>query len=118
MWIPVHGHASAGIMNHTRGGAGVRLVRIGFFLLVFFLSLYFGVLNSHSVLLRYYHGETEAPLALVMMVAILIGALFGVIASLGMVVKSKRELARMRKTMSLTEKELANLRSLPLKEKP
>lgn len=96
----------------------MRLVRFGLFLLIFVLGLYFGVLNSHSVQLRYFHGQAEAPLALVVMIAVLMGALLGAIASLGPIVKSKRELARMRKSMGLTEKELANLRSLPLKEKP
>ena len=95
----------------------VRLVRLIFFLLIFALGLYFGILNSHNVQLNYYHGKMEAPLALVVVVAIMLGALLGGTVSLGVIVKSKRELARVRKMLGVTEKELANLRSLPLKVK-
>ena len=86
-------------------------------LLIFIVGLYFGVLNSHDVQLRYYHGQMEAPLAVVVVIAALLGAVFGIIASLGVLMKAKREAARLRKTLSVTEKELMHLRSLPLKEK-
>lgn len=94
----------------------MRIFRLIVFVLIFVVGLYFGVLNSHDVQLRYYHGQMDVPLALVVVLAALLGAVFGIIAGLGMLVKSKREAARLRKTLSLTEKELAHLRSLPLKE--
>lgn len=91
------------------------LIFIGF-LLVIVLGLSFAVMNASEVQLNYYFGTFSAPLSLVVVGAIAIGALLGVLASVGMVLSQKREMARLRRSMKLTEKELSNLRALPLKD--
>ena len=66
--------------------------------------------------LNYYFGSIEAPLSLVIVIAIIIGAALGVLASTGIVFGQKRELAKLRKSNKLAEQEISNLRSLPLKD--
>jgi uncharacterized integral membrane protein len=55
------------------------------------------LLNGQPVRLDYYFGQLEAPLALVVAGAVAVGALFGVLASLGRVVRAKQESAHWRR---------------------
>lgn len=80
------------------------------------LGLSFAVLNVGEVQLNYYFGALTAPLSLLVVGAIAVGAMLGVLASLGMVLSQKREMAKLRRAMRLAEKEVANLRALPLKD--
>lgn len=80
------------------------------------LGLSFAVINADDVQLKYYFGTLTAPLSLVVVTALAVGALLGVLASLGMVLGQKRQMAKLRRAMKLTEKEVSNLRALPLKD--
>jgi len=93
-----------------------RIITFALLLLVSLLGLSFALINAEPVTLDYYFGTLQAPLSLVVVLAIIIGAGLGVLASLGIVVGQKRELARLRKSAKIAEEEVANLRSLPLKD--
>lgn len=93
-----------------------RIFAFVLFLMVTVLGLAFAVLNADSVPLRYYFGASEVPLALLVVLAVVLGAVLGVLASLGVVLKQKREIAKLRKAVRLTEKEVLNLRAIPLKD--
>lgn len=93
-----------------------RIVIFAVLLLVTLLGLSFALMNADSVRLMYYFGEVQAPLSLVVVLAIALGAFLGVLASMGMVVGQKREIAKLRKSVKIAEEEVSNLRSLPLKD--
>ncbi|MEW6353886.1 MAG: lipopolysaccharide assembly protein LapA domain-containing protein [Pseudomonadota bacterium] len=76
----------------------LRIIRLVFFLLVLILGLSFALLNAETVSLNYYFGYWQTPLALALVVALALGALLGVLASLGMVIGLKRENSRLRRT--------------------
>ena len=80
------------------------------------LGLSFSLMNAEQVILNYYFSTIQAPLSLVVVLAIAVGALLGMLAMAGVVLGQKREMARMRKSIKLAEKEISNLRSLPLKD--
>jgi len=90
-----------------------RLFRLIFYLAVALLAVIFAVLNSQSAPFNYYFGKTTLPLALMLAIAIAFGAVLGVVATIGMVVKSKRQASAMRRNAANAEKELAKLRALP-----
>lgn len=94
----------------------VRLVYIIFSLVLLVIGILFAVLNADAVTLHYYFGDKNIPLSLVLIIAIIIGALLGIIASSGVVIKLKRENSKLRKLSELSEKELKNLRTLPIKD--
>ena len=50
------------------------------------------------------------------MICLLLGAFLGILAVLGKVFSLKQEVSRKEKKIKVTEKELENLRSLPLKD--
>lgn len=93
-----------------------RIITFIVLLLVTLLGLTFALMNADNVKLDYYFGSLEAPLSLVVVLAMIIGAALGVLASVGIVLGQKRELAKLRKTAKLATEEVTNLRSLPLKD--
>ena len=93
-----------------------RIITFVLLLLVSLLGLTFALMNAEAVQLNYYFGSVQAPLSLVIVIAIIIGAALGVLATTGIVFGQKRELAKLKKSNKLAEQEVSNLRSLPLKD--
>lgn len=93
----------------------LRIIRLVFLLLILILGLSFAVLNADTVSLHYYIGTWHAPLSLVLVVAMALGALLGVLACLTMIIGLRRELSKLRKAAKLSEMEVLNLRAIPLK---
>ena len=94
-----------------------RLISFIIILITIIFGLIFAVLNAEPVTFNYYLGKGEFPLSLILVITLAIGAVFGVLASIVVVLKSKRELAKVRRAVKLQEKEMMNLRALPLKDK-
>ena len=95
-----------------------RLFRFIFYLIIAFLAVFFALLKSDTTQFDYYFGKADLPLAMMLAIAMAIGAGLGVVASLGMVVKSKRQSSVLRKSAVNAEKELAKLRAIPHQEQP
>lgn len=93
-----------------------RILSLIFLLLVLVIGLAFAVLNAEPVQLHYYFGSQYVPLSLTLVLALIIGAILGVFASSGLVLRLKRENARLQKTIKMTEKEVVNLRTMPVKD--
>ena len=94
----------------------IRLAYIIFSLILLIIGILFAVLNAEPVTLHYYFGDKQLPLSLVLISAIIIGAILGVVASAGIIIKLKRENSKLKKLTELSEKELTNLRTLPIKD--
>lgn len=95
----------------------MKIIYIGFWIALFILGIVFAVLNTESVKLSYYFGHIDLPVSLVMSIAILVGACLGSLASLGVVMRTKRDMAKLKKQSEMTEKEVLNLRAIPIKDK-
>lgn len=92
------------------------IVNLIIFLLVLTLGLSFAILNAEPVELDYYFGSQRLSLSLVVLITLIMGVLAGVVASLGVIIKLKREVSRLRKANQVVDAELASLRTLPLKD--
>lgn len=79
----------------------------GFLMMVLLvvIGLSFAVLNSEPVLLNYYFGSRAIPLSLIVVGALAVGAVFGVLASLGVVIKLKSQTSGLRKKIRILEKD-------------
>lgn len=93
-----------------------RIVNLVLILIVTLVTVTFTLLNSQPVKINYYFGSYEIDLLIVIVMALVIGALLGVMAALGKLVSLKQEMLRKDKKIKMAEKELENLRSLPLKD--
>lgn len=94
----------------------VRIIYILLIVLLVVIGLVFAVLNAEPVQLNYYFGGASIPLSLLLLLAIIIGAVLGILASATVLVKNKREVAHLRKSIEIAEKEVANLRAIPLRD--
>lgn len=93
------------------------IVNLIIFLLVLTLGLSFAILNAEPVELHYYFGSQRLSLSLVVLITLIMGVLAGVIASLGMIIKLKREVSRLRKANQAVEAERATSVPSPVREK-
>jgi uncharacterized integral membrane protein len=76
----------------------VRLVAWAIRLVVFLLLVAFAAKNAEPVTLRFYFDLVlEAPLVVVLFAFFAVGALFGVLALLGPLLRQRRETAALRK---------------------
>lgn len=94
-----------------------RVLGLLFLLLVLIFGLYFGLLNAEPVTVNYYFGSRTLPLSFVLVVMLVVGAVLGAIAGLGHSFRLRRDIHRLRRENRIAEQELANLRSLPIKDK-
>ena len=70
-------------------------------LLLFLLALTFAVKNTDVVTVRYYLGaQWQAPLIFVILLVFCVGAVAGVFASLGHIVRLRRDISRLRREIS------------------
>jgi putative membrane protein len=93
-----------------------RIIIFTILLLVAITGLSFALMNAETVTLNYYFGKLQAPLSLVLVIVLALGAFMGVLASMWVVLGQKRELAKLRKAATISEKEITNLRALPMKD--
>jgi len=93
-----------------------RLVSLILTAIFVLLGLAFAVVNAKPVELNYFLATREVPLAMVLVLTLTVGALMGIVFSLGMVIRLKRETLRLRRQIQLTEQEVVNLRTMPIKD--
>ena len=94
-----------------------RLISIIFIILIVLLVLLFTTLNAAPVSLNYYLGEIEQPLALILVITFVAGAIIGLLSSVLVILSSRHEVSKLRKQIKQTEQEVMNLRSIPLQDK-
>jgi putative membrane protein len=76
----------------------MRIVTWTIRLTLFLLLLVFAVWNTEPVTLRYWFGQAwQAPLVIVLLAFFAAGALFGIAAVLGTMLRQRREVGRLRR---------------------
>lgn len=82
-------------------------------LIVLLFGISFALNNSSPVTVSYYFGlEWSGSLSVLLVVTLAIGALLGVVFTLGWVVRAKRQAAQARRESVQLEREASGLRSL------
>lgn len=82
------------------------------------VGITFTVLNPQQVTLNYLLGSLQLPLALLVVLVLAVGAVLGLLVAGFMILRLKRENRKLRRGTRLAEQEVANLRSLPIKDRP
>jgi len=93
-----------------------RILKFGFLLLVMFIGLAFHLRNNQPVDLNYYLGSISLPFSFYVIASLCLGALLGGLAVLPRLLWLRRENSRLRKRVQVNEKELNNLRVIPVKD--
>ena len=79
-----------------------KLIFAAVIVVIVILGIIFAVLNADPVHLNFYFGSRQMPLSLALILATLAGAFL---------------VSRMRRSVDVAEKEIANLRAIPIKNK-
>lgn len=93
-----------------------RILKLGFVLLVLLIGLAFHLRNDQLVDLDFYLGSVSLPFSFYVIAALCTGALLGGLAMLPRLLWLRRENARLQKHLRVNEKELNNLRVIPVKD--
>jgi len=95
----------------------VRIISYILLLLIILFGITFAALNSDSVTINYYIGRSVLPLSLLLVLVFAFGCLIGIVAGLWLLIKAKIRNRRLRQRLQLAEKEIENLRAIPLQDK-
>jgi putative membrane protein len=95
----------------------LRIISFIFLILVVLLGVSFATLNSQSVDVNYYINHRTMPLSVLLAFTFTVGCLLGVIVCLWLLVKSKLRNYHLQQRLKLAEKEIENLRAIPLQDK-
>jgi lipopolysaccharide assembly protein A len=95
----------------------VRIFSYIFVLIIILLGITFATLNSGTVNVNYYIGHQDLPLSLLIAVVFALGGLLGIIVGLWILIKTKVKNYRLKQKLKIAEKEIENLRAIPLQDK-
>ena len=93
-----------------------RIAGLILILAVVLFGLLLHLQNDQEVTLGYYLGTIKLPLSVIIVLSLIAGAILGVLASLPLIFKLRRQRRRLEKQIKNSEKEINNLRVMPLKD--
>lgn len=93
-----------------------RVVKLCIIVIVLFIGLAFHLRNDQFVLFDYYLGSVELPFSFMIVAALILGAVAGILATMPAFLKLKGENHRLSRQVQVNEKELDNLRIIPIKD--
>ncbi len=93
-----------------------RIAKLVLVVVVLLLGLIFHLKNNQLIELNYYLGSIELSLSLLVVLVLCVGAMLGVLASLPVIIKLKRKQVKLNRQIENREKEINNLRVLPVKD--
>jgi lipopolysaccharide assembly protein A len=93
----------------------LRWVAIIALICVFILALLLAYANGTTIVLDYLVGNVRVHLSSALLGGAIIGWLLGLLSSLAIIFRLKRETWRLKRSVRDAEAEIRNLRNLPLK---
>lgn len=93
----------------------MRIFSYLFLLVLMFVGLTFASLNSSVVTFNYYLGTIDIVLSLLLVGAFGIGILFGLFTTMLFWIKVKHNNIQLKSRLKVVEKEVENLRSIPIR---
>ena len=95
----------------------MRIISYFLLLIIVLFGMTFATLNSESVTINYYLGQSTLPLSLLLVLVFALGCLIGIMVGFWLLIKAKLHNYRLRQRLHLADKEIENLRAIPLQDK-
>lgn len=95
----------------------MRIISYIFLLAIVIFGMTFATLNSESVTINYYFDTSTLPLSLLLVLVFALGCLLSMIVGFWLLIKAKISSHRLRQRLTMAEKEIENLRAIPLQDK-
>lgn len=93
----------------------MRILSYLMLLVIMLVGLTFAALNANIVAFNYYLGSKEIALSLLLVFAFGAGIFLGLLVAIFPWIRAKRDAARIKSRLKVVEKEVENLRSIPIK---
>ncbi len=93
-----------------------RIVYVGTFIIVLLFGLILFSKNNQLLTFDYLVGNRELSLAWLLFLSLCLGVILGMLACLPMLVRLKCDKRKLKKLVKVTEKEVNNLRVMPMKD--
>ena len=93
-----------------------RIAKLIIVFVILLSGLAFHLKNNQMIELNYYVGVLDMPLSWLVVIMLFIGAILGVLASLPMIIKLKQQKHKLERQIKSSEKEINNLRVMPVKD--
>jgi putative membrane protein len=84
-------------------------------MIVCILVVVFALLNAGTVNVHYFFGDTRLPLSLLLFIVLAAGALIGWLSGIRMLLGNRKHTHDLNKKVKNLQKELNNLRAMPVK---
>lgn len=94
----------------------MRLLLLLFYLLLIILGVSFAALNAASVAVNFYLKTVSMPISVLMTIMLGVGIVLGFLLFFSRYWRLKSEYRKIKNQLKLTEKEIKNLRSIPLQD--
>lgn len=94
----------------------MRIFMVLFYLLLIVAGVSFSVLNAKMVDINLYYKTFSLPIPLLLVVVFAVGLVWGLVFFLFRYLRLKMAYARLKEQLMLSEKEVKNLRSIPLQD--
>lgn len=94
----------------------MRIFSYVLLVVILIIGISFAVLNSDPVSINYYVGIFKLPLSFLIVLTFAVGCLIGLVAGMAMVLRLKSQNYRLKTRIKLAEKEVSNLRTMPLQD--
>lgn len=95
----------------------MRIISYFLMLIILIFGMTFAILNSASVTIDYYLGHSTLPLSLLLVIVFALGCFIGMFVGVWLLIKAKIVNYRLTQRLGLAEKEIDNLRAIPLQDK-
>lgn len=93
-----------------------KIISYSVAIIVLIFGTVFAIYNSSVVTLNLVLFSADMPLAFLVILTLILGAGLGILASMGMMYRNRRELHKLRKQAKLNKTEINNLRTIPFKD--
>jgi len=94
----------------------MHIITYFFLLLIILFGVVFAILNPDIVTIHYYFKSTTLPLSLLLVIMFSIGCILGLLLGGWLLLKAKVRYYFLQKKLRLVEKEINNLRAIPLQD--
>ena len=95
-----------------------QIISICLFIIVLSAGLVFFVKNSQEVEFHYIIGTVTLPSSLLILLSLSAGVILGLLSVTPMLLRQRRRIARLQQQVRVAEKEVNNLRVMPVKDRP
>lgn len=95
----------------------MRFVTYLLLLIIILIGVTFAVLNPTLVTMNYYIGQKTLPLSLLLVSVFALGSFLGLLVGGWLFLKVKLKNYRLKQKLKVAEKEVQNLRAIPLQDR-